>query len=307
VVAGWELPTALEMVETRFRAACSGSRPLRMRVPGLPGRAGRMPVVLTALREVLLGRDPELPPVPGEAVEVCWALLVRRAQGFGGPWVLAVAGMLLPCLRAKHAQLIRCLDPWRDAWLAAEIESAMLAGLYEHLVRVEATCGRLPARLCWAAYRAGRKVRDAEVTWARTHVGFTDSAIPAAPYGHPDLILAHAVTGGLLSAAEADLIGRTRLEQTTMAEVAAELGLTYEAVKRRRSRAERKLVTALGEGTLSRYGYWPPATATGTAPAADPRACRVARRTGATRTQAVPRATGTTGSVAAPALPSRAA
>jgi hypothetical protein len=287
VAARGELPTALEMVETRFRAACTGSRPLRLRVPGLPGRPGRMPVALTTLREVLLGRDPELPPVPGEAVDACWAQLVARAQGTGGPWVLAVAGMLLPCLRAKHARLTRCFDPWRDAWEAAEIETAMLAGLYEHLVRVDATCGRLPARLCWAAYRAGRQVRDAEVTWARTHAAFTDSPIPAAPYGHPDLILDHAVTGGLLTAAEAELIGRTRLEQTTLAEVAAELGATYEAVKRRRSRAEHKLVTALGEGTLSRYGYWPhPTTTTGTAGMPAPA-----------------RATGTAGRPAAPAPP----
>ncbi|HEX9352943.1 MAG TPA: pilin [Streptosporangiaceae bacterium] len=78
-----------------------------------------------------------------------------------------------------------------------------------------------------------------------------------APYGHPDLILDHAVTGGLLSAAEAELIGRTRLEQTTLAEAAAELGASYEAVKRRRARAEHKLLTALADGTLSRYGYWP--------------------------------------------------
>ena len=289
MVARRELPTALEMVETRFRAACTGSRPLRLRVPGLPGRPGRMPVALTTLREVLLGRDPELPPVPGAAVDACWEQLVRRAQSTGGPWVLAVAGMLLPCLRAKHARLTRCFDPWRDAWETAEIETAMLTGLYEHLLRVDATCARLPARLCWAAYRAGRKVRDADATWARTHATFTDSPIPVAPYGHPDLILDHAVTGGLLTPAEADLIGRTRLEETTLAEAAAELGASYEAVKRRRARAEHKLLTALADGTLSRYGYWPHPTPTG----------------GTTRTPAPEPAT--PGAPAAPAAPTRAA
>jgi len=252
-----ELPTALEMIETRFRAVRTGSRPLRLRVPGLPGRAGRVPVALTTLREVFLGRDPELPAVPAAAVDACWEQLVRRAQTSGGPWVLAVAGMLLPCLRAKHARLTGSFDRWRDAWEAAEIETAMLSGLYEHLTRIDPGSGRLPARLCWAAYRAGRKVRDAETTWARTHDTLTESQAPQAPYGHPDLILDHAVTGGLLTPEQADLIGRTRLEETTLAEVAAELGVSYEAVKRRRARAERKLTVALADGTLSRYGYWP--------------------------------------------------
>src|SRR6266540_5024338 len=253
-------------------ASSGGSTPAGLGGSGVAGTAGHTAIgtrpssvsgCRPASRSALLGRDPELPPVPAEAVDACWQQLVRRAQTTGGPWVLAVAGMLLPCLRAKHARLTRCFDPWRDAWEAAEIETAMLTGLYEHLLRVDATCGRLPARLCWAAYRAGRKVRDADATWARTHTAFTDSHIPAAPYGHPDLILDHAVTGRLLTAAEAELIGRTRLEQTTLAEVAAELGASYEAVKRRRARAEHKLLTALGDGTLSRYGYWPHPTPTG--------------------------------------------
>jgi hypothetical protein len=127
--------------------------------------------------------------------------------------------------------------------------------------------------LCWAAYRAGRKVRDAEVTWARTHDTLTESQAPQAPYGHPDLILDHAVTGGLLTREQADLIGRTRLEEITLAEVAAELGVSYEAVKRRRARAERKLTAALTDGTLSRYGYWPgPRAAGNTTPTLSPAA-----------------------------------
>src|SRR5262249_60593811 len=122
-------------MEPGFRAAWTGARPLRLRVPGLPGRAGRVPVALTTLREVFLGRDPELPAVPASAVDACWEQLVRRAQTTGGPWVLAVAGVLVPCPRAKHARLTRCFARWRGAWPGAATGTASLGGLCEDRTR----------------------------------------------------------------------------------------------------------------------------------------------------------------------------
>jgi predicted DNA-binding protein (UPF0251 family) len=75
--------------------------------------------------------------------------------------------------------------------------------------------------------------------------------------GHPDFVLAAAVAAGVLRAEEAELIGRTRLEEVGLEQAAAELGISRNALLLRRSRAERRLA-ALRQGELS--GITPAAT-----------------------------------------------
>jgi hypothetical protein len=80
------------------------------------------------------------------------------------------------------------------------------------------------------------------------------STSPHLQWGHPDLVLADAVAEGVITAAEAELIGATRLEDRTLHEVARSLGLPYETVKKARLRAEQRLVHFLrtGERLVSR-------------------------------------------------------
>ena len=54
------------------------------------------------------------------------------------------------------------------------------------------------------------------------------------PWGHPDFVLAAAVRRGVLTAAQAELIGRSRLERIPLARIAAELGVTRSALCHRR-------------------------------------------------------------------------
>lgn len=59
--------------------------------------------------------------------------------------------------------------------------------------------------------------------------------------GERDGLLSEAVHAGVISASEADLITRTRLEGERLGSVAQRLGLQYHACAQRRARAEGRL------------------------------------------------------------------
>lgn len=245
--------STLETLEESFWALCRGPAPLALNGRRLPDGLPRRSVRLTELRELLLwpGR------VPVEAREAAWSELARRAQSWGPAWLVGAAGMALPGLRRMHAKLT-----YRYAGDAADLEAEMVAAFCDRLRRIDPDCGRLPARLCWAAYRAGLRCKQADSRYAdlrgRT-IESVESTAPPVQFGHPDMLLAHAVTGGLITAEEAELIGRTRMEDVTLLQVADELGVSRSAVKMRRHRAERRLAEAVRRGDLTRFGYERPA------------------------------------------------
>ncbi|MQA06556.1 MAG: hypothetical protein GEV07_28920 [Streptosporangiales bacterium] len=59
--------------------------------------------------------------------------------------------------------------------------------------------------LCWAAYRAGAKLRHATNDAPPLGSWPVSSVAPPRPWGHPDLVLAKAVTTQVLTAEEAEL------------------------------------------------------------------------------------------------------
>jgi len=73
--------------------------------------------------------------------------------------------------------------------------------------------------------------------------------------GHPDLVLDKAVAAGVIGAADAELIGATRLGDIDLADAANALGITYKACHLRRSRAESKLVEFLGSDRYSSLDF----------------------------------------------------
>lgn len=77
--------------------------------------------------------------------------------------------------------------------------------------------------------------------------GAFESAPPPPPYGHPDLVLAEAVAAGVITTAEAQLIGATRLDGVSTEVMAARLGTSVDGVRKRRVRAEGRLVAVLRE------------------------------------------------------------
>ena len=238
-------PSPLSTLDAAFRGLSVGPRPLAVdgsAFDGLPARA----VPLVELRDLLL--HPSCGPDTREAV---WAELVGRAQTAGPEWVVGAAGVALPALRRIAG---RVAGGFRGD--TADFDSEVLAGFVAALRVADPDAGGYPGRLCWAAWRAGITARHVEDGYAARRSELVESVAPPDPWGHPDFLLATAVRGGLITAEEAELVGRTRLEGVPLARGAEEAGVSRDAVKMRRHRAEKRLVAAVESGELSRFGCY---------------------------------------------------
>jgi hypothetical protein len=243
--AGGGGPGPLDAAEAAFRALTTGPRPLALNpgrlAAGLPDRT--MP--LGEMRALLL--HPATSPAARNKV---WAELVRRARAGDPAWVVGLAGVAMPGLRRAAASLSA---GWRGDTddLQAEILAGFLAALraldLDDLDRVP-----LASRLCWAAWRAGQKHALASAAWASRRRDLDSSgAGPALPWGHPDFVLAAAIRAKIITAAEAELIGRNRLEGIPLSAIAAETGVSHSALCHRRRRAETRLIRAISDGILA--------------------------------------------------------
>ncbi len=126
-----------------------------------------------------------------------------------------------------------------------ELDSEILTGFLQALAEADPTRSALFPHLMRHARRAG-------LAWLRHQraaiplaAGQQESAPPPPPWGHPDLVLSDAVSLGVISVAEAHLIGATRLDNTPTRDVAADLGISLNTLLQRRLRAERRLTEHL--------------------------------------------------------------
>jgi hypothetical protein len=238
----------LDSADAAFRVLVTGPRPLALNparlVPGLPDRD----VPLDELRAMLLH-----PATSGRARNKVWAELVRRARAGNPAWVIGLAGVAMPGLRRAVAAVA---GAWRGEREDLEIE--VLAGFLAAMRGLDLDdLDQVPlaSRLCWAAWRAGRALAYANADWACRRRDLDESPdSPAMPWGHPDFVLAAAVRAGVLTPAQAELIGRSRLERIPLARIAAEQGVTRQALCQQRKTAEARLVRAIARGDLSDPG-----------------------------------------------------
>jgi hypothetical protein len=235
----------LDSADAAFRALTTGPQPLALHAAslacGLPDRL----VPLDELRAVLL--HPATGPLARNKV---WAELIRRARSGSPAWVVGLVGVAMPGLRRAAATLAASYrgDPGD---LQTEILTGFLAAMrsldLDDLDRVP-----LASRLCWAAWRAGKAHACADARYTTSRRDLPDSYDgPSMPWGHPDFVLAAAVTRGVLTSAQARLIGRNRLEGIPLAQIAAELGISHSALCNRRKRAEKAITEAIRGGLLS--------------------------------------------------------
>lgn len=224
----------LDAARSAFEWLLAGPAPLSIDgrgFSGLPSRA--VPL------DELLGRllDRRCPQPLRDAV---WAHLIRLSREEGGKWTVGCVGLALPALTGICATLTArfVADP-RD------IHSATLTGFLAELAHIDLGRPRIMLRLRWTAYRAGHLcLREALDAPTPSEEAF-HSAAPQPLCGHPDLVLLAAVADRAITAAEADLIGSTRLEDTALVDAALARGAGYEATKKARQRAERRLVDYL--------------------------------------------------------------
>lgn len=237
-------PGPLEAVAGAFRLLVTGPQPLALRAGRLVASLQDRLVPLDELTVLLLH-----PSVSTTARNKVWAELVRRARSGSPAWTVGLTGVALPGLTRATASLAAAYrgDP-------GDLETEVLAGFLAALRALdldELDSIPLASRLTWAAYRAGRALAYADATWAARRRDLDESChAPARPSGHPDFVLAAAVRRGVITAADAELIGASRLEGIPLSRLAAETGSRHDSLCRRRAKAEKRLTRALLAGDL---------------------------------------------------------
>ena len=219
-------PSPFDAVEEAFGLLVPPPAPLSLDGAavghGWPARA----IPLDELRSRLLH-----PSTPYAARDGALNAVVVRARTEGGPLLVGLAGVLLPGLRRAVAPLAKVCPE-----ATADLEAEMLAGLVEAVRRWHGDKERAAMQLIWAAYRRARGFLADELAY-RSLV-----APPPAQGGHPDLVLADAVRAGIITAAEAELIGATRLGDVSLRQLAGPSKTAYDALQKQRRRAELALV-----------------------------------------------------------------
>ncbi|WP_328610561.1 hypothetical protein OG943_16030 [Amycolatopsis sp. NBC_00345] len=190
--------------------------------------------------------------------DAIWAELVRLAQTDTETWQIIAAGLLAPSLAATARRVVveRGGDP-------AEIESEVMLGFIEALRVVDPSMRRLVPHLKRVAYDRAMSAFQHPSAYCAKTTAFCVVPI-VARRGHIDLVLAEAIGYHILTRAEAELIGRTRIEGLSLTAAARQLGFPAEQCREVRANAEFKLHEFLQSPTYR--GHHVGATPTPTSP-----------------------------------------
>jgi hypothetical protein len=201
---------------------------------GLPTR----PIPLGELRTLLLH-----PSVGFDGRDAALTWLVARAQTDGGPWLVGLAGVLLPGIGRRVYPLCRAFPR-----LAADLEGEALAGLLQAVRAWPCGQDRVATRLVWAAARAAHKLLRRELAVAEREVSVgLELEPPPWPAVHGELVLEQAVAAAVVSQLDAELVAATRIQEVPLRELAGRWGFGYEALRKRRQRAEIRLAGWLND------------------------------------------------------------
>ncbi|WP_116248487.1 hypothetical protein [Nocardiopsis sp. FIRDI 009] len=197
------------------------------------------PDTLLELRELLLSGS-----LARQVRDGVWRLVIESAR-VREEWMVAAIGLAMPALRACAARMCAGLD----VRAAEDVQEEVLAGFIATVHEVDTSWHRLPWVLRCRASRWGLRARK-EALAVPTAVAEPLVNRPV-PTGNPDLVLQDAVRQGVITATDADLIGRTRLDRVSLTDVARERGTAYWKIAKRRSRAERRLADAVRSGLVT--------------------------------------------------------
>lgn len=178
--------------------------------------------------------------------DAIWRDVIIRARREGPQWLVAAVGLAVPLLRNISDQICHGFV----AGESADIDTEVLTRFIEAVRTIDLVQPNILPRMRDAAKQAGIRARQHAESEASRCTPWFESAEPQIPWGHPDLVLADAVDKGVINRLDAELIGLTRLEHRTLADAAERLGLSTEAAKKRRQRAEAVLVKAVIAGEV---------------------------------------------------------
>lgn len=240
MTAGPQFPSPLRSAEAAFRILTRGEAPLAIDGEQIEGVLPPRLIPLDELKTILLS-----PRTDAATKDATWSELVTRARGPEPAWVIGAVGVAMPALRRAAGILARGYEG--DT---ADIDAEVLTGFMAALRSIDLSRSAIALRLRWAAYRAGAAYRRADAQWSTLEEDASRASGPPRPQGHPDLVLAAAAARGVITAAEAGLISATRLGSVSLVAAARKLNVPYDTARMRRSRAERRLVAAIREGSL---------------------------------------------------------
>ncbi|GIF04677.1 hypothetical protein [Actinoplanes siamensis] len=224
-----------DVAATALRLLTTGPEPLSVDGAALGGGLPRRRIVLSELASILMH-----PSCGHTTSDQVWRLLIEGARTDGSAWVVGAVGVALPGLRQAA---------YRLRHYSGDVQAELLTGFVAALRTVSPSGARVVQRLLSAAITTARaELRASEPRRETDHLD-TMALWPGA--GHPDVVLARAVTAGVITAADAELIGATRLAGTSVAEYAESLSKGAKAIYKARDRAEGLLVAALRAGLLS--------------------------------------------------------
>lgn len=214
-----------------FRLLTTGPGPLSVDGATLGGGLPARRIALSELAAILM--HPSCGYTTSDRV---WRLLISRSRTEGPAWVVGAAGVALPGLRQAA---------YRLRHYSGDVQAELLTAFVAASRTVKPGGAKVAQRLLSATFGAAR---------AALHAGEpirTMAPVQATATGHPDMVLARAVAAGVITAAEAELVGGTRLEGVSVGGYAQRLGKSPKAVYKARDRAEERLVAAIHSGGLS--------------------------------------------------------
>ncbi|GAB3863634.1 hypothetical protein GCM10029963_72680 [Micromonospora andamanensis] len=231
--------TLLNDIEYRFRLMGQGPSPLsvdgRSLGDGLPRRAIALPELSAILMHPSCGYADR---------DAAWRLLVQRARTGDPGWRAGAVGVALPGLRFKAYLLAKLFT--------GDVQAAIVEHFLRALSSVDVTRPGVVGNLLSAAFSKARaELREQEPASSGAPNHAPGAVVPPAPYGHPDLLLARAVSAGVITAEEAELIGATYLEEVSLTAYAERTGQPRWNLYKRRTAAVALLRAAIESGELS--------------------------------------------------------
>ncbi|WFE27621.1 hypothetical protein O7623_31180 [Solwaraspora sp. WMMD791] len=235
----WRGETLLNDIECRFRLMGQGPSPLSVDGGSLGLGLPRRAIALPELSAILM--HPSCSYVARDAV---WRLLVQRARTGDSAWRASAVGVALPGLRFKAYLLAKLFT--------GDVQAAIVEHFLRALGTVDVARPGVVGNLLSAAFSKARaELRDLEPASAGVPNHAPGTVSPPAPYGHPDLVLARAVTAGVITVQEAELIGVTYLEEVSLTAYAERTGQPRWNLYKRRTAAVARLRAAIESGALS--------------------------------------------------------
>jgi hypothetical protein len=232
------IETPLETIKSAFSQMREMPQEMTLRLPPVP--VGPVSRVMDLEQIYQTISAPDTDPAVRNLV---WGAVVRKARRRQAGWILAALGLAYPKLVHKSQMLAANFGGDR-----VEDQADLIEAFIRAVCAIDAadpTIRDMGAVASWAAFNALKRERRRESAAPAIVPLDVESRVQAPAVGHPDIVLARAVRLEVITAEEAEYIGRSRLEDTPIDEIVAWSGLSRATFFRYRADAEARLVKAI--------------------------------------------------------------